>query len=215
MLEHKKEGILVVLSGPSGAGKGTLVDYLREEIDIQYSTSTTTRDPRPGEIDGVSYFFTDKDSFRQGIKEDAFLEWAEVYGQYYGTPRAAVEASLEKGFDVMLEIDPQGAKQVKLKMNEAVLVFIMPPSYAELERRIRGRGTETEEQILRRLGGAMNEINTLGAYDYIIVNDDIHEALADLKAIINAEKCKVSHNTSIPIQFRKEKELSKNDPTQH
>lgn len=215
MLEHKKEGILVVLSGPSGAGKGTLVDYLREEINIQYSTSATTRDPRPGEIDGVSYFFTDKESFRKGIEEDAYLEWAEVYGQYYGTPRAAVERSLEKGYDVMLEIDPQGAKQVKLKMEEAVLVFIMPPSYAELERRIRGRGTETEEQINRRLGGAMNEINTLTAYDYIIVNDDIYEALADLKSIIDAEKCKVQHNASIPQQFRQERELSQHDSTKH
>lgn len=214
-MKHKAEGILVVLSGPSGAGKGTLVDYLRQEIEIQYSTSTTTRDPRPDEVDGISYFFTDKESFRKGIEEDAYLEWAEVYGNYYGTPRAAVEASLKKGLDVMLEIDPQGAKQVKLKMNEAVLVFIMPPSYAELERRIRGRGTETEEQIQRRLGGAMNEINTLGAYDYIIVNDDIYEALSDLKAIILAEKCRVSHNTSIPIQFRKEKELGSHDPAQH
>lgn len=206
MLEHKSEGVLIVLSGPSGAGKGTLCNYLRQEIDIKYSTSTTTRKPRPGEIDGISYFFTDKDSFRHEIKEDAFLEWAEVYGEYYGTRYDKVEEFLLEGQDVMLEIDPQGAKQVKLKNQAAVLVFIMPPSYAELERRIRGRGTETEEQIERRLAGALNEINTLTAYDYIIVNDDIYEALEDLKSIINAERCRVERNTKIPLQFQFEKE---------
>lgn len=207
MLKHKTEGILIVFSGPSGAGKGTLCDYLREEIDIKYSISTTTRAPRPGEVDGVNYFFLDKEVFKQQILEEGFLEWAEVYGQYYGTPRANVERALARGDDVMLEIDPQGAKQVKLKMKDAVLVFIMPPSYAELERRIRGRGTETDEQIERRLAGAMNEINTLTAYDYIIVNDDIHAALSDIKGIIDAEKCRVERNSSIPRQFSIQKEM--------
>lgn len=206
MLEHKKEGVLLVMSGPSGAGKGTLCEHLREQIDMEYSISATTRNPRLGEKEGTDYFFMTRDGFVEKIQEDGFLEWAEVYGNYYGTPSQYVRDKIATGRDVMVEIDPQGAKQVKLKMQDAVLVFILPPSYRELERRIRGRGTETEEQIVRRLGGAMSEINALSAYDYIIVNDDIDAAVDDLKAIINAEKCRVQRNRDIPRQFIKEKE---------
>lgn len=205
-MEHKQSGILVVLSGPSGAGKGTLCNHLREQIDLSYSISATTRAPRPGEVDTVSYFFMTRETFEKKRDQDGFLEWAEVYGNYYGTPADYVYAMLDRGEDVMLEIDPQGAKQVKLKRPDAVLVFIMPPSYHELEQRIRGRGTESEEQILKRLGSAVQEIQTLSAYDYVIVNDDIEEAVYDLKSIINAEKCKVLRNTNIPFQFVAEKE---------
>lgn len=214
MLAHKQEGILIVLSGPSGAGKGTLCEHLREQIDISYSISATTREPRPGEKDQVDYFFMTREAFKEKIKGDGFLEWAEVYKNYYGTPLDYVDEQIQAGKDVMIEIDPQGAKQVKLKKNDAVLVFIMPPSFAELERRIRGRGTESEEQIRHRLGNALNEINTLTAYDYVIVNDDIHEATADLQAIINAEKCRVEHNGRLPRQFRLEKE-QKYDSTEY
>lgn len=205
MIKHKQEGILVVLSGPSGAGKGTLCAHLREQIELSYSISATTRDPRPGEVDGVNYFFMERDEFKEKIKQDGFLEWAEVYGNFYGTPKDYVDQMIAEGKDVMVEIDPQGAKQVKLRNNDAVLVFIMPPSYQELENRIRGRGTETEEQIERRLGGAIQEINTLTAYDYVIVNDDIDEAVYDLRSIINAEKCRVKRNSGIPIKFIEEK----------
>lgn len=214
MLEHKKEGILIVVSGPSGAGKGTLCKHLREEIELSYSISATTRAPREGEVDGVDYFFLTKEKFLKEIDHDGFLEWAEVYGNYYGTPTAYVDHMVQQGHDVMIEIDPQGAKQVKLKNKEAVLIFIMPPSFAELERRIRGRGTENEEQITRRLTGAMDEVNTLDAYDYVIVNDHIDEAVTDLRSIINAEKCRVLHNQQIPLQFREEKE-HRHDSTQH
>lgn len=206
MLTHKKEGILIVLSGPSGAGKGTLCNHLRKQIDLEYSISATTRAPRPGEIDGKDYFFMTKEDFREKIDAEGFLEWAEVYGNYYGTPIDYINKMIEMGHDVMVEIDPQGAKQIKLKNDKSVLIFIMPPSYKELENRIRGRGTETEEQIIRRLGGALDEINALTAYDYIIVNDDIAEAVWDLRTIINAEKCRVERNRNIPTQFRKAKE---------
>lgn len=214
MLEHKKEGILIVMSGPSGAGKGTLCKCLREQISVEYSISATTRSPRSGEIEGVNYFFLDRSEFEQRIKEDGFIEWAEVYGNYYGTPKEYVEHMLMLGQDVMLEIDPQGAKAVKKQMPDAVLVFIMPPSFNELENRIRGRGTENEEQIITRLSCAINEINTLDAYDYVIVNDNIDDAVKDLRAIINAEKCHVSRNKAISEQFVLEKE-KKYDTTKY
>ena len=206
MLAHDKKGILLVMSGPSGAGKGTLCARLREQIPVALSISATTRAPRKGEQEGVNYFFMTQEEFKQKIHEDGFIEWAKVYDNYYGTPRKYVEDMLEAGQDVMLEIDPQGAKSVKLRIPDAVLVFIMPPSYKELERRIRGRGTETEEQIEKRLSCAVGEINTLAAYDYVIINPDIQAAVDNLKAIIAAERCKVSRNTAIPTTFILEKD---------
>lgn len=206
MLTHDKKGILLVMSGPSGAGKGTLCAHLREQIPLALSVSATTRAPRKGEVEGVNYFFMTPDEFKEKIHQDGFIEWAKVYDNYYGTPRKYVEDLLESGQDVMLEIDPQGAKSVKLRNPDAVLVFIMPPSFKELERRIRGRGTETEEQIEKRLSCAVSEINTLAAYDYVIINADIQTAVDNLKAILLAERCKVSRNTSIPSTFILEKE---------
>ena len=147
-----------------------------------------------------------QDEFKQKIQEDGFIEWAKVYDNYYGTPRKYVEDMLDAGQNVMLEIDPQGAKSVKLRIPDAVLVFIMPPSYKELERRIRGRGTETEEQIEKRLSCAVGEINTLATYDYVIINADIQAAVDNLKAIIAAEQCKVARNTSLPTTFILEKD---------
>lgn len=206
MLTHDKKGILLVMSGPSGAGKGTLCAHLREQIPLALSVSATTRAPRQGEVEGVNYFFMTPDEFKEKIHQDGFIEWAKVYDNYYGTPRKYVEDLLESGQDVMLEIDPQGAKSVKLRNPDAVLVFIMPPSFKELERRIRGRGTETEEQIEKRLSCAVSEINTLAAYDYVIINADIQTAVDNLKAILLAERCKVSRNTSISSTFILEKE---------
>ncbi len=206
MLTHDKKGILLVMSGPSGAGKGTLCAHLRQQIPVALSVSATTRAPRKGEQEGVNYFFMTQEAFKQKIQEDGFIEWARVYDNYYGTPRKYVEDLLASGQDVMLEIDPQGAKSVKLRNPDAVLVFIMPPSYKELERRIRGRGTETEEQIEKRLSCAVGEINTLAAYDYVIINADIQTAVDNLKAILEAERCKVSRNTSIPTTFIVDKE---------
>ena len=200
-------GILIVISGPSGAGKGTICKALLEKRDDLYlSVSATTREPRKGEVHGVNYYFKTKEEFIEKVKENDFLEWAEVYGNFYGTPRKYVEEQLAAGKNVMLEIDPQGAKSVKLTMPDAVLVFVMPPSYKELERRIRGRATETEEQIVKRLSCAVSEINTLAAYDYVIINDDIDVAVESLKSIIEAERCKVSRNTSLPSTFILEKD---------
>ena len=129
MLGHKKEGLLLVMSGPSGAGKGTLGAKLRDEIELSYSISATTRAPRAGEVDGVNYFFMTREGFQEKIKAGGFLEWAEVYDNYYGTPIDYIKEVTQAGKDVMVEIDPQGAKQVKLKMQEAVVNFIMPPSF--------------------------------------------------------------------------------------
>lgn len=207
MLGYKKEGLLIVLSGPSGAGKGTLCNALRQHIEINYSISATTRAPRQGEVDGINYFFMTKAEFRNKIEQGGFLEWAEVYDNYYGTPLDYIRETTAKGKDVMVEIDPQGAKQVRLKMPNAILVFIMPPSYKELEKRIRGRGTETEEEINKRLGCAVKEINTLSLYDYVVLNNDLEDALYDLKTIINSERCKVMRNRQLPEEFSKEKEL--------
>lgn len=207
MLGYKKEGLLIVLSGPSGAGKGTLCNALRQHIEINYSISATTRAPRQGEVDGINYFFMTKADFRNKIEQGGFLEWAEVYDNYYGTPLDYIRKTTAKGKDVMVEIDPQGAKQVRLKMPNAILVFIMPPSYKELEKRIRGRGTETEEEINKRLGCAVKEINTLSLYDYVVLNNDLEDALYDLKTIINSERCKVMRNRQLPEEFSKEKEL--------
>lgn len=207
MLGYKKEGLLIVLSGPSGAGKGTLCNALRQHIEINYSISATTRAPRQGEVDGINYFFMTKADFRNKIEQGGFLEWAEVYDNYYGTPLDYIRETTAKGKDVMVEIDPQGAKQVRLKMPNAILVFIMPPSYKELEKRIRGRGTETEEEINKRLGCAVKEINTLSLYDYVVLNNDLEDALYDLKTIINSERCKVMRNRQLPEEFSKEKEL--------
>lgn len=207
MLGHKKEGLLLVMSGPSGAGKGTLCAKLREEIELNYSISATTRAPRTGEVDGVNYFFMTKEEFQKKIETGGFLEWAEVYDNYYGTPIDYIKEVTQAGKDVMVEIDPQGAKQVKLKMPEAVLIFIMPPSFKELEKRIRGRATEKEAEIRKRLGNAINEIKTLSVYDYVIVNDDLLEAVHDLRSIINSEKCKVMRNRKLPEEFNRDKEL--------
>lgn len=206
MLEYKNEGVLLVISGPSGAGKGTLCKALKEKINYGLSISATTRKPRAGETDGVNYYFLSRAAFEEKLRENGFIEWAEVYGNYYGTPKAPVEKMLKEGKDVVLEIDPQGAMSVRAQMPDAVLIFVMPPSYVELESRIRGRGTETEGQITKRLSCAVSEINRLPSYDYIVVNDDVSTAVNDLIAIISAEKCRVTRNRNLPNRFISDKE---------
>lgn len=206
MLTLDDKGILIVMSGPSGAGKGTLCAALREKLPLALSVSATTRNPREGEIDGVNYFFLTKEDFQEKINNNGFIEWAEVYGNYYGTPKSYVEEMLNAGKNVMLEIDTQGAANVKQNMPGAVSIFIMPPSYRELERRLRGRGTEAEEQIQKRLSCAIDEINTMSAYDYVIINDDIENAVDAIIAIITAERCRTNRNVTMPKVFVSEKE---------
>ncbi len=182
-------GILLVLSGFSGAGKGTLVKkLLAEHEDYAISVSMTTRNPRPGEVDGRDYFFVTKDKFEATIAEDGFVEHACYVGNYYGTPKAYVEEQLNKGKNVILEIEIQGAMNVKKIYPDSLLLFVTPPSAEELERRLRGRGTETDEVIAGRLARAYEESQGMDAYDYIVMNDDLDECAAQIAALVDAAK---------------------------
>lgn len=187
-----EKGCLIVVSGPSGTGKGTICgELLKRHPEISYSISATTRAPREGEQNGVNYYFLQKAEFEQMIAAGELLEWAEVYGNYYGTPLKKIRERLAEGQDVLLEIDTQGALNVKEKMPEGILIFIVPPSLEELERRLRGRGTDAEESIVRRLAQAEKEIGLAKEYNYIVENDRVELALAKVEAIITAEHCRV------------------------
>lgn len=185
------KGLLFVVSAPAGCGKDTILEQvLAKTENVGYSVSATTRAPRPGEVDGVHYHFHTRESFEQMIKDGAVLEYTEYIGNYYGTPRKAVEDMLSQGKDVILKIEVEGAMNIKKLFPECCLVFILPPSMAELERRLRKRGTEDEETILRRTAQARNEIGTAVNYDYFVVNDALEDAVEDLIAVIRAEKCR-------------------------
>lgn len=187
----KKKGKLLVISGPSGAGKSTVVfKAIEGRDDICFSTSATTRSPRPGEVDGREYFFVSFERFLEMVANDELLEHAEYVANCYGTPRAYVEQRLEEGMNVVLDIEVQGARQVRRQMPEAVLIFIAPPSLEELEKRLRGRGTDTESAIEGRLIRARQEYQEADFYDYLIVNDDLEKAANQLNAIIEAEHCR-------------------------
>lgn len=189
----KPQGLLVVLSGPSGAGKGTICQMLRENLpDLAYSVSVTTRPPRNGEVDGVNYFFKSTEEVKEMIAKDELLEYAEVYDNYYGTPRSYVMDLLNQGKDVILEIDIQGALQVKKHFNSGVFVFIVPPSLDELSSRIYKRGTDSEDVIKRRLASATGELAYANEYDYIIVNDVAQKATSKVMVIMEAERYRAS-----------------------
>ena len=191
-----KKGLLLILSGPSGCGKGTVLkELLAAEPNIFYSVSAKTRAPRPGEDDGVNYFFLSKEEFDREVSQDGMLEYACYCGNCYGTPKKPVFDRLERGEHVILEIEVQGAKQVMESCTEAVSIFIMPPSLAELERRLVDRQTEDEETVKRRLAAAVDEMNLAKDYDYVVVNDKVSEAVKDIAAIIRAEQnrsCRMS-----------------------
>lgn len=189
----KRKGILVVVSGFSGAGKGTLMKKLVQKYDnYALSISATTRAPRPGEMEGREYFFVSKEEFMRRIDEEALIEYACYCDNYYGTPREYVQKHLEEGRDVILEIEIQGALKIKEKYPDALLLFVMPPSAAELRRRLAGRGTETEKVIQQRLRRAAKEAQGIEAYDYIVINDDLDICVEELHAIITA-----AHNAPI------------------
>ncbi len=187
-----KKGVLLVISGPSGAGKGTICKALLEKNkEIYLSVSATTREPRKGEVEGVNYFFLKKEDFLQKVEEGDFLEHAEVYGNYYGTPRSSVKKMIDEGRDVILEIDIQGALKVKENCEEGIFIFILPPSMEELKQRIIKRGSETPESLMRRFKSAYKEINYISKYNYAVVNDEVDTAVSKIEAIIAAEKCRV------------------------
>ncbi len=187
-----RPGLLFIVSAPSGAGKTSLVKTLiASEPELEVSISHTTRPRRAGERDGVDYYFVDKTSFEALIAQGGFLEYAQVFDHFYGTSRYWVSEQLDQGRDVILEIDWQGAHQVRAAMPEAISIFILPPSCQALEQRLRGRGRDTEETIKRRMWDASNEISHYAEYDYLVVNDDFHCALAELQAIIRASRLRI------------------------
>ena len=189
-----EKGQLFVISGPSGAGKGTICQRVINETNVELSISMTTRGPRPMEKEGVNYYFVSKEEFQNKIDNGGLLEYAEVYGNFYGTPKEHVMQKLSEGHDVILEIDTQGAMKVKEAYPDGVFIFILPPSMKELRKRITGRGSETEEAINMRLGETLKDVSYIDKYDYCVVNGELEEAVARVKAIIVAEHSKVSEN---------------------
>jgi len=199
-----KKGLLIVLSGPSGTGKGTVCKALIGEVpNMEISVSCTTRNPRDGETDGKDYYYKSQDEFIQMIQNGEFLEHAQVFDHFYGTPYKHVKKKLDKGIDVLLEIDIQGAEQVREKYAEAVLIFLVPPSMDELKARIMSRGSETEEQMKKRFAKAYSELERIHQYEYVIINDDIDEVVRKIRCIIQAEKLKVKRNLDMEKKLLK------------
>ncbi len=188
------KGLLVVISGPSGAGKGTIYRDVIARTGMERSVSVTTRAPRPGEREGVDYFFRTEEQYQQMIASGEFLETAAVYNNFYGTPKAPVFANLENGKDVLFEVDVHGARSIKQKYPDAVAIFVMTPTFEDLESRLRGRGTETESSVLTRLSSARHELGKYNLFDYIVFNDDVEQATQEVIGIINAEKNRMKNN---------------------
>lgn len=192
--------LVMVISAPSGAGKSTIcrrvIEHSRSsslyERELEFSVSTTTREPRRSEVDGTDYHFVDDETFNEMKENGAFLEHARVHGEQYGTAESSVRDAVESGKDVLLEIDVQGGRQVQERLSEAVLVFIAPPSLEELERRLRNRGTESESEIERRLEVARDELESADLYDYVVINDEIDRAVSKVQSIRSAEKCRLN-----------------------
>ena len=202
-----RKGLLILISGPYGTGKGTVCDLLRQKHpEISYSISATTRQPRPGEQDGVNSYFYTKEKFREMIDQGQLLEWAEVYGNFYGTPKQKVLDRLDAGEDILLEIDTQGALNVMKVMPEGLFIFLLPPSLEELAARLKGRGTETEESLHRRLGAAVDEIKLATKYRYVVVNDKVEDAEETIANIIEAEHHRSDLNESLLAKLQVWKE---------
>ncbi len=188
--DNIKKGQLIVVSGPSGAGKGTVLAQAFEKYpNLRYSVSVTTRAPREKEVDGVDYYFKNIDEYMKMLHDNEFLEHQCVYGNYYGTPRKKVEEMLESGYDVVLEIDVKGALEIKSRFPEAVMIFITPDNKKTIEERLKKRSTEKEEELMVRIGSALEELKQAEKYDYIVVNEDAQRSAEDIGAIIRAEKC--------------------------
>ena len=202
-MKEQRNGLLLVVSGPAGVGKGTLDKALMERNNrIKMSVSATTRAPRPGEVEGVHYFFKTEEEFKAMVDRGEFLEYMHVFGSnYYGTPRSFVEQHLANGYDVILEIDVQGAMKVKQAFPDAVLIFITAPSMSEIKSRLIGRGTESMEQVEKRFATAFEEVKMITRYDYVIVNDVVDKAVHHMEAILEAERCRVSRSSDLIESF--------------
>lgn len=206
MIKTKKRGSLIIISGTTCAGKGTVIKKLLERNkNIVLSLSYTSRPIRKGEVDGIDYKFISHEEFERKIENGDFLEYAKVrYGEYFGTPKENIENLLRSGKDVILEIDVQGAKQIKEKLPETILIFIMAPSMEEVKRRIKARGAETAEQIVDRFQTAYREINEVNKYNYVVVNDNLEEAIQKVEAILISEKCRVDRIEEIYVENKEE-----------
>lgn len=206
MIKEKSKGLLIVLSGPSGAGKDTICNKIIEGMkNIKMSVSMTSREPRKNEVEGKDYYFVTKQEFERAIKNDEFLEYATVHdNQYYGTPKLKLDETINSGTSVILNIDIQGALKVKEKIKEALFIFIMPPSMEVLKERLIKRDTETKDKILERFKTAYNEINEYKKYNYIVVNDKLEDAVEKVKSIIIAEKCRVDRIEDIYLNTKEE-----------
>ena len=197
-----EKGVLLIISGPSGSGKGTIVERLVDDLGYRVSISATTRNPRPNEENGVHYFFKTKEEFEKMIEAGEMLEHACFCDNYYGTPKEYVERQLGEGNNIILEIEVQGALQVKKKYNDAVLIFTMPPTIAELRRRLVNRGTEDMETIDKRIKRAEEELEYLPQYDYIVINDTVEQAVRDVDCIVRAEKMRCGRNPELKNKFK-------------
>ena len=206
MIKQKKTGQLIVISAPSGAGKDTVVKELikKNPDNFWVSVSATSRAPRDGEQEGIDYYYITKEEFEKRIEEDYFIEYTNYAGNYYGTPKKYIKEKLDKGIDVILIIEIEGASNIKRIVPEALMIFIMPPSLKELVKRLKKRGTETDEKIIKRFHTAYKEINEVTKYNYVVVNDILEEAVEKVESIIKAEKCRVDRIEEVFLDTKEE-----------
>lgn len=206
MIRHKNTGQLIIISAPSGSGKGTIINRLLENDNTNrwLSVSTTSRMPRPIDIPGVTYNFVTEEEFEDLIKEEFFIEYTNYAGNYYGTPKEAIKKKLDAGIDVILEIEIEGASNIKKLVPEALFIFIMPPSLKTMVKRLQNRKTESKDKIIERFRQAYKEINQVTQYDYVVVNDDLDEAVNKVESIIKAEKCRVDRIEEVYLDTKEE-----------
>lgn len=206
MIKSKNTGQIIVISAPSGAGKGTIIkELLKNDNKTRWlSVSATSRAPREGEQEGINYYYLTEDDFKKKIENDYFLEYTNYAGNYYGTPKEYIKDKIEKGIDVILEIEIEGAMNVKRLIPEAMFIFIMPPSLKDLVKRLKGRGTESNEKIIKRFHEAYKEINEVTKYNYVVVNDEIDQAVDKIESIIKAERCRVDRIEEVFLDTKEE-----------